>query len=149
MTLQERLYQAAQDYVGLGWGIIPLHPNSKLPVISNWPQDYIKDVAQIDKFWGRAPCNIGIVTGRASGLVVLDVDVKHGAKGLESLARLQREYGALNTRRIQTPTGGLHFYFAYPPNTEIIKNKVGFLPGLDIRADGGYVVAPPSIVKEI
>jgi hypothetical protein len=77
-------------------------------------------------------------------LLVLDVDPKNG--GLESFAKLQMERGPFpETPTVYTPGGGLHLYFKHP-GREQIKGSVGFLAGLDWRADGNVVVAPPSLV---
>jgi hypothetical protein len=86
--------------------------------------------------------NIGIVTGAVSGLVVLDLDRRHG--GFESLAALERLYGALpETVEAETGGGGRHLYFACPPAAP--RNKAGLAPGIDLRGEGGMVVAPPSL----
>src|SRR5262249_28304601 len=89
------------------------------------------------------PCaNIGIRTGPASGLLVIDVD---GPGGIEALERLEKDYGPLpKTPTARTGGGGRHLYFRYPADREI-KNqtKVRDLP-IDVRAMGGYVIGPPS-----
>ena len=86
--------------------------------------------------------NIGVVTGSISGLVVLDVDPGHG--GGESLARLEAIHGPLPfTVSAVTGGGGRHVYFRHPDGE--VRNRVGIAPGLDLRGDGGYVVAPPSV----
>src|SRR5881394_3129330 len=90
--------------------------------------------------WAEA--GIGVVTGAISGLVVVDVDAGHG--GNESLEQLEREHGPMpTTLECRTGGGGRHLYFAHPGG--LARNKVGLAPGIDIRADGGYVVAPPSL----
>jgi hypothetical protein len=98
----------------------------------------------IREWWRRWPnSNIGVVTGTRSGLLVLDVDVKHG--GDVSLADLGREHGELPlTPEAITGGGGRHIVFRYPGYMEV-RNSAGLLsPGLDIRGEGGYIVAPPS-----
>src|SRR6185312_2532469 len=93
--------------------------------------------------WRHA--NVGIVTGARSGLVVLDVDAQHG--GADSLVELQRRYGRLpETLRVATGGGGEHWYYRHPGADILLRNAAGLdkQPGLDIRGDGGYVVAPPS-----
>jgi hypothetical protein len=99
----------------------------------------------VRQWWRRWPlANIAIVTGIGSGLLVLDVDAKSG--GLESLAKLQAERGPFpETPTVYTPGGGCHLYFKHP-GREQIKGAVGFLPGLDWRADGNIAVAPPSVL---
>jgi Bifunctional DNA primase/polymerase, N-terminal/AAA domain/Primase C terminal 1 (PriCT-1) len=82
-----------------------------------------------------------IATGGPSGLVVLDIDPRHG--GLESLKKLERMIGRLpDGPRVRTGGGGLHFYFRHPGGS--VKSRTGILPGIDVRADGTYVVGPGS-----
>jgi hypothetical protein len=92
---------------------------------------------QIDEWWRRWPeANIGVVTGQVSGVVVLDAD---GPEGLESLKALHTPATTWLSR-----TGrGWHQWFAHPGVT--IGNRAGVRPHLDVRGDGGYVVAPPSL----
>ena len=88
--------------------------------------------------WSEA--GIGIVTGAVSGLVVLDIDPRHGGDG--SLGRLEQHYERLPaTVECRSGGGGRHLYFAHPGG--LVRNKVGLAPGVDLRGDGGYVVAPP------
>ena len=101
------------------------------------------DREQVDRWWERSPqANIGIVTGATSRLVVLDVDVDTG--GEESLKELEAQYGELPPTTIAiTGSGGLHYFFRHPASE--VRNSAGKLAaGLDIRGDGGYVLAPPS-----
>jgi hypothetical protein len=77
-----------------------------------------------------------------SGLVVLDIDPRHGSEA--SLERLERQHGRLPTTvECRSGGGGRHLYFAHPGG--LLRNKVGLAPGIDLRSDGGYVVAPPSL----
>ncbi len=98
--------------------------------------------ATVMKWWRDSPrANVGILTGQESGLVVLDVDPRHD--GDKSLAMLQEEFGALpKTLTVRTGGNGWHYYFKHPG--EKVPNKTNIRPGLDIRGDGGYIVAPPS-----
>ncbi|RMD78796.1 MAG: DNA primase [Gammaproteobacteria bacterium] len=99
-----------------------------------------REVVRWFRRWPRA--NVGIVTGRISGLVVLDVDPAHG--GEASLARLEEAHGPLpETVACRTGGGGRHLYFAHPGG--VVRNRAGLAQGLDLRGDGGYVVAPPSV----
>jgi hypothetical protein len=93
-------------------------------------------------FGGFATNNIGIATGAISGIVVIDVDTRHG--GDQSLQELETKHGALPmTLRWRTGGGGEHILFRHPGGT--IRNSAGQLgSGLDVRGDGGYIVAPPS-----
>ena len=150
----------ALRYQKAGFAILPLHTvrngvcTCKKPDCSNpgkhprtrhGVKDATKDPNKIREWFGKWPdSNIGIATGGESEIVVLDVDVKKGKPGLESLKELQDQIGPLpNTLTCQTPSGGLHYYFK--TKNLPLKNKLGFMPGLDLMANGGYVVAPPSL----
>ena len=85
---------------------------------------------------------MAIVTGAVSSLVVLDVDPLHG--GDTSIGELERAHGRLpHTVEAITGGGGRHAYFSHPGG--LVHNQVGLAPGLDLRGDGGFVVAPPSV----
>lgn len=136
------LHSAALDYAGNGWPVFPLVPGGKKPLTPNGLKDGSTDKAVIDAWWTQWPtANIGIVTGAASGLVVVDVDKK--SNGYESLVGIERTKGELATLTASTGGGGLHFYYAHPGTPT--RNKAGLYQGIDVRADGGYVVAPPSM----
>lgn len=101
------------------------------------------DPAEITDWWARWPdANVGIVTGRRSGLIVLDVD---GDCGRLSLAALEAEFGDLPVSAAVKTARGWHLYYALPGAGARVGNRAAFCPGLDIRADGGLVVAPPSL----
>lgn len=117
------------------------HPIGRL--VPNGLKDATVEPATITKWWTIYPtANLAIVTGRNSGIVVLDVDPKHG--GDQTLADLEQAHSRLpQTVEAITGSGGRHVYFKHPAfNLPNSAGKVG--PGLDIRGDGGYVVAPPS-----
>jgi hypothetical protein len=136
--------KAALDYGRLGWSLIPIEPRGKRPLV-RW-QVYqhrhpeATEVAEWFRRWSDA--NIAVVTGIVSGAVVLDLDPRHGADA--SLQALERKHGAIvETVEARTGGGGRHLYFAHPG--EILHNRVGLAPGVDLRGDGGYLVAPPSV----
>jgi hypothetical protein len=139
---QAKLIEAAVEYAGRGLPVFPC--NGKLPRTEHGFQDASTDTEAVLAWWTRWPeANIGIPTGAASGLVVLDVDVQHGGAG--ALAELERKHGKLpRAPEVLTGGGGKHLYFAHPGRE--VRNSAGKLgPGLDVRADGGYVIAPPSL----
>lgn len=107
-------------------------------------KDASTDEATIRGWWERWPeANVGIRTGKESKVVVIDLDRRHG--GEESLKGLEERYGTLpETVSARTGGGGLHLFFAHPGGTVKNKVQVAGLPGLDVRGDGGYIVAPPS-----
>jgi hypothetical protein len=136
--------ETIQGYMSRGWSIIPIRSGDKRPLV-RWEefQHGHPAEAQVRGWFLRWPdAGIGVVTGAVSGLVVIDVDLRHG--GDVSLEELEYEHGRLPTTvECLTGGGGRHLYFAHPGG--LIRNKVGLAPGVDLRADGGYVVAPPSM----
>lgn len=134
----------ARFYAGLGWSVVPVHPSEKIPAIP-WAgfQQTRPSMAQLDDWFGIGGYGIGIVTGRVSGIFVLDFD---GETGQEQLIRLEREHGPLPpTVGALTPGGGIHLLFQHPGTPVATRKNV--LPGLDIRGDGGFIVGHPSVHK--
>lgn len=135
---------AALRFLSLGWSVVPMQPRGKRPLVRWTPYQTRRATAdEVEQWFRRWPdANVGIVTGTISGLLVLDVDAGHG--GDASLAELEREFAPLEpTLECLTGGGGRHLYFRH--FGEPIPNKAGFREGLDLRGDGGVVVAPPSI----
>jgi len=129
-----------------GWCIHPLHPREKTPKLTGWPSQATTDQSVVRSWFEGTENNIGVVCGRLSGLVVIDVDPRNG--GDASLVKLCRDLNIdLSTTAVSTSGGGKHLYFAYPPDVdgEITKKNLGNdYPGLDVKADRGYVVGPGS-----
>ncbi len=144
----------------LGWLIFPLHEPigiercsclnpecrnvGKHPRVSSGFYGATKDPVAITAWWTQWPnANIGIRTGPESGIVVLDVDADKG--GFESLNELEARHGPLPlTVESITGGGGRHIIFHFPSNGTEIKNRTEFLPGLDVRGAGGYIVGVAS-----
>ena len=141
---ENELQQAALDYLHRGWSVIPMRTRDKRPAI-RWQNLQTTPACEKElRGWFRRwpEDNVGIVTGAVSGLVVLDVDRQHG--GENSLKNLMCAHGPLpHTVEAITGGGGRHVYFAHPGPT--VHNRVGIAPGIDLRGDGGCVVAPPSV----
>jgi len=138
------MLDSALHYASIGWRVFPLIPRSKKPKIRKWPEKATTDQDQIRSWWGKWPdANIGIATGKSSGFFVLDVDPDHG--GNTSLEKLIEECAPLPKTLTQlTGNKGMHYLFL--THGVDIKNSAGKLgPGLDIRGNGGYIVASPSI----
>ncbi|MGD8477951.1 MAG: bifunctional DNA primase/polymerase [Burkholderiales bacterium] len=135
---------ATLAYLARRWSVIPVEPRGKRPVIP-WLefQQRCADEREARRwFETRSNANLAIVTGTISGLIVLDIDVAH--HGHESLKALEQEHGALpRTVEAVTGSGGRHFYFAHPGAR--VRNRAGLRQGIDVRGDGGCVVAPPSM----
>lgn len=124
------LLNAALEYRARGWSIIPLNPGSKLPAVQ-WRKYQYEIASEQDVrswWWHRPDYNIGIVTGKISNLLVIDVD------NADSLACPEWD-----TLKVKTPRG-VHYYF----HPEKIIGSYASERNIDIRCQGGYVVAPPS-----
>jgi hypothetical protein len=110
----------------------------------NGVKDATTDPQQIDEWWEKYPrANIGLVMGKKSRVVCIDVDARNG--GLETLKTLKKELGSLpRTPRAQTGGGGRHYLVRHPSFD--LKTDHGKLlgPGIDIQSDGAMIVAPPS-----
>jgi hypothetical protein len=139
MTTSGLLVESAEGYLARGWSPIPIERVGKRPLIK-WTvyQKFVATVDEVRGWWKRWPdANVGIVTGRVSGIVVLDVDGKRGDQSLGTKT-------VVISHTVVALTGnGLHYFFKHPGAN--IPTRAGILPGLDIRGDGGYVVVPPSI----
>lgn len=139
--------QAALDYAAQGTPLFPLWPNNKNPMTCSGCKEATTDPIVIKQWWDRTPdANIGTITGSINQILVLDVDCKGGKDGNLSLQELESKYGKVpETRRHNTPSGGYHLLFR--TDSLVIPNSVSKIgDGLDIRAEGGYIVAPPSII---
>ena len=138
------LVEEAIGYASRGLPVFPCKNHGKEPLTTHGFKDASTDPNVIRNWWKRWPgANIGIPTGPSSNLFVLDMD---GEAGDESLRKLEAMHGALpGTRTIVTSPGHLQYWFSYPSGLTI-KSSTGIVgSGLDVRAIGGYVVAPPSI----
>ena len=128
-----------------GYPVFPCIFKGKKPLTKHGFKDASTDESIIQQWWNQWPdANIGIPTGRISGIVVLDVDPRHD--GHNSLVALQEDFNKLpDTITVLTGGGGYHFWFEHPDN-QLISNATNLanLPGLDIKADGGYVIGPGS-----
>jgi hypothetical protein len=138
------------SYAARGWAVFPLVPREKIPPKgSKGFLDATKDEPTLRALWGAQPLyNIGIATGERSGIWVLDIDPRHG--GSESLRALQEKNGKLPTTvSVATGGGGWQLYYKHVPGLRNSARRAdgmkGVAPGIDVRGDGGYVVAPPSV----
>ena len=138
----------ALHYARLGLAVFPIKPRSKQPLTTHGFKDASKDQQQIDQWWSRWPdANIGIATGSASGgLVVIDLDIddKKGVDGRETLRKWEAHHGKLpvDTWTAITGRGGYHYFYH---DSATVRNRTGIYKGIDVRGEGGYIVAPPSI----
>lgn len=158
------MLDAALAHAARGWPVFPLYEPvwgdpvgpvvcscgkagcgniGKHPRCDHGLKDATTDEAQIRAWWTRWPnANIGVPTGAVSGMVVIDIDPRHG--GNDSLDELEAQHAKLpHTVEQLTGGGGRHLCFAHPGVN--IKNRAGLKPGIDIRGDGGYIVVEPSL----
>ncbi len=155
---------AALSYIAHGWHVFPCcwpdqhsrcacgrgHSGrdvGKAPITTHGLHDASADESTVRRWWGQTPrANIAIRTGAVSNLVVLDVDSDKG--GEDSLVALEGKCGLLpETIESQTGGGGRHVLFAHPGGDMTIGNatNLGGYVGLDVRGDGGYIIAAPSL----
>lgn len=139
--------QYALAYAKMGMAVFPLIPKNKKPVTANGFHDATTDPIQVEKWWGANPnYNIGIATGQMSGgLVVIDLDIdeEKGKYGNETLREWEADHGQLpDTCRTITGRGGYHLL--YRVNREV-SCSINEDLAVDVRGDGGYFVAPPSV----
>lgn len=172
VILHPREGRAARDYalmyIGLGWKVFPVwnvvgaegsracacglgtectRPG-KHPIADFAPggvNDATSDRATIERWWGAVPsASIGIATGQASGLTVIDADATDGKPGVVNLTTLCAQHGGVPaTFAVNTGGGGIHLYFKYSANPRTGTNVLA--EAIDVRNDGGYVIAPPSL----
>ena len=147
--IQKSTYEWAKEYTKNGLAVNPVAPHQKIPIQKNWSKLPIPSEDTLKKWFEGKSNNIAIRTGRISGIFVVDVDPKDG--GDVTIAQLESYYGDLPTTvRVETPSGGWHLYFQLPENVTIrnsASTKLG--AGIDVRGEGGQVVAPPSVVNGV
>lgn len=137
-------YNQALATARRGFAIFPIQPGKKLPWKKlRWKQAATTNQDKI-KIWSNGLYkNANFAIAPDHRFFVLDVDVKNDAPGIAELRKLKLPA----TMTVRTPTGGLHLYYRLPEgHSTPLKNGVKWRPGLDIRAAGGYVLAPGSIL---
>ncbi|WP_166804971.1 DUF3987 domain-containing protein [Nitrosococcus wardiae] len=148
-------------YAEWGWRVFPVHTPikgggcscrnpkcenvGKHPRTRNGLKDATTDPQVIEGWWCKWPgANIGIATGKGSGIVVIDIDRKEGIDGEEAIGDRQLP----DTVEQTTGSGGRHLIYIRPKTDKKYRTYTNILkptPGVDSRADGGYIVAPPSL----
>lgn len=137
--------ESALAYAAAGMAVFPCHPERKSPLVRRGFKDATTDQAQIRAWWGHWPLAVvGLPTGQKNGRWVLDIDVG-GKGGDDSLYALEMEHGELpETPMAITASGGRHYHFRWPADRRVV-TRTGVWPGIDVRGDGGYVIAPRSV----
>ena len=138
----------ASELADLGLRVFPCRPLDKRPQITAWPTEA---TCEFPEHWFSGDSNLAIRCGRTEtevSIFVVDIDIKEGQPGKESWAQFCRQHPEVReqaqlTASVSTPSGGWHFYFAVPEGFDLPTNGKPW-PGVDIRGEGGYVLAPPS-----
>jgi len=141
-TNQDSRFNQALRFASLGIRVIPLKPNTKEPLLIDWPHKASADPIQIGQWFEQYPdCNYGLLMGE--GFAVLDIDKKNGKDGFTSLEQIVTDNTAANTLTVITPNEGLHLYFQCQND---LPSRHGFLEGLDFQASATYVLGPASCI---
>lgn len=126
--------EAALKYLSKGWPIIPINPTTKKPCLDSWKEfsNRLPTKKEVSSWWTKWPwANIGLVTGKLSGVSVVDVDPRHGGTTDNLPYTVQSETGG----------GGSHHFYQYDSS---VHSQNGLKEGIDLKSDGGYVILPPS-----
>lgn len=134
--------ELALEYVDSGWSVLPVKPEEKRPYMTNWLQ-YTRTRAPKDMVdnWFRSlsGAGIGVVTGKVSNMIVLDIESYCKIPIGELLKRYPTQMYS------RTGSGGYHLFYQYPQGMAKVSNRVGIFEGADLRADGGFIVLPPTL----
>lgn len=127
-----------------GLPVFPARANNKRPHVKDWPNIATTDADQLARWWRKWPDAMpALPTGKRSGVAVLDVDMKDGKDGMATLRSLGFDPDTMSPAMIETPSGGQHIYFRHSEGLGSNAGQIG--PGVDVRAGGGFVVAPGAI----
>jgi len=142
--MKHKTLMAAEKYSIFCFSTIPLMPNSKRPALESWTEFQTRRPTwgEIQSWWGNnSDNNIAIVCGRVSNLVVLDIDDPDKFEvALKAIGETLPDTPVVKTRK------GWHVYFRYPANRIVRRHDRLSDWGCELRGDGCYVVAPPSVV---
>lgn len=134
----------ALPYYNQGLSVVPAQVVGKWPLVKWKPWQQITPDPEQLRIWAKRwpQANVAIITGRISGLVVIDIDRAHD--GFATLEQLEQANGRITRSAVvETPSGGRHIYLQHPGGR--VRPTAGVLgPGVDVRGDGGLVLAPPS-----
>jgi putative DNA primase/helicase len=166
---QSTMLEAALAYARVGWPVFPCNPavgpSCKQPLVGrdgdaegnpipNTGGLYkaTTDEGQIRLWWTRWPnALIGVRTGAASGMFAIDPDAPKrpgNVDGRDAWNNLATQHSLPPTRTHVTPSGGLHVLFRWRPDCPVSNTAAGLPAGIDVRGEGGYIVAPPSRLND-
>jgi Bifunctional DNA primase/polymerase, N-terminal len=151
----QKTLATALAYAAHGWAVFPVPPGTKRSYKSAEHSDgrawgMTREAAEIRADFTRWPdAGIGIPTGAVNGIIVVETDTVegHGIDGWNSLAQLESKHGPLpDTLQANSPSGSVHRYFKHPGAGAKIKSSASEIGrGIDVRGDGGMVIAPPTV----
>lgn len=136
------LLDYAGKYINNGWSILPVRPDEKRPFMTNWRQ-YMHQKADLKTvtpwFTTLNGVGIGMVTGKISNIVVLDIESYCPTPIKDVVDKYPTQLIS------RSGSGGYHLFYQYPISRQSISNRVGIFKGADLRADGGFIVLPPTM----
>ena len=141
--------QAALSLARQGIAVFPAGPDKK-PLVTGWQKKATTDADQIERYWAKWPDAMpAMPTGRRNGIAVMDVDLKDAEDGKDvkdgaaALLAAGHDPDLLSTVQSETPSGGRHIFMRW---SEGMGNSAAGLPlGVDVRGEGGYVIAPGAV----
>ena len=149
-SLKARWPEFFEYYLSIGACLLPVNGRTKLPLVS-WGTEASAD-PDVWRGWLEQFSYLGdhlgfaMVTGAPSGIVVLDLDVKHGAvDALVEAAAKAAGSPPPETLAVQSGGGGRHLFFRYDPQHPLKNHTALIVPGIDVRGDGGYIILPPTL----
>lgn len=141
------LLKAALTLADLGYRVFPCRAGDKVPATAHGCKDATTDEDQIIAWWEHEPnYNIGVST---DGLLVVDVDPLPNGGRNEFADDIDQLASLLVSAGTSTPRGGTHFWFRQPAGADLRNTASTIAPGVDTRANGGYVLAPPSVIADV
>ena len=125
-----------------GWKVFPANPENKTPLIKDWKNRASNNETIINRLFAPFPnAMVAVPTGPVNGITVIDFDIRDSYNGVSNF--IQEGFKIPKTAGAKTPSGGFHLYF--DSEEETIPTSASKLAiGVDVRGDGGYVIAPPS-----
>ena len=141
---QDANLKAALALAKAGKAVFPARADTKRPHVKDWQNIATTDAAKLRRWWRRWPDAMpALPTGERNGIAVLDLDQKNGKDGAAVLRELGHDPASMIGPSIATPSGGQHIYFRHQSGLRTSADKIG--PGVDVRAEGGFVIAPGAV----
>lgn len=136
----------AEEYASLGLPVIMVKVKDKVSAMTDWPNVATTDPAVAHEWWSgkNRLFNIGVVMGDRAGIIDIETDNHNDTNGEDSLMDFVKKAGIIlpDTWTFKSGSGGIHRLFRC---NQPIASGAAILPGVDVRANGGYAVFPPSV----